>query len=136
MHKYLLYAFSHSNVSAAFSCISRGTAARKSFTLSLMDLVSSRVMQVIFEIIRRSVNFLHVLSLKLKSLRLASKEAIPGALVAAKPLKIGYKWGETLSHSNSMDHEMVNPHPENTSEPTMAFPEGTSGEAAEHILGK
>lgn len=26
--------------------------------------------------------------------------------------------------------------PENTSKPTMAFPEGTFGEAAEHILGK
>lgn len=56
--------------------------------------------------------------------------------MAAKPLTISYKWGGSLSHSKDMDHEMVKPHPENTSEPTTAFPEGTFGEAAEHILGK
>lgn len=64
------------------------------------------------------------------------KEAIPGALVATNALKISYKWREPPSHSKDMVHEMVKAHPENSSEPTPAFPEGTSGEPAEHVLGK
>lgn len=130
MHKYLLYAFSHSNVSAAFSCISRGATARKRFTLSLMDLLSSRVMEVIFEIIRRSINLLCVLSLKLKSLRLRSLRGYSWSTWIRKTLKMGYKHGVffPLLRCGPWYGEM---HLENTSEPKVTLPEAVFGEAAE-----
>lgn len=130
MHKYLLYAFSHSNVSAAFSCISRGATARKRFTLSLMDLLSSRVMEVIFEIIRRSINLLCVLSLKLKSLRIRSLRGYSWSTWIRKTLKMGYKHGVffPLLRCGPWYGEM---HLENTSEPKVTLPEAVFGEAAE-----
>lgn len=76
------------------------------------------------------------MSLKLKSLRLESVGRCSWSTCGSKNIENCYKQGESLSHSEDTDHEMVKPHPEITSEPTTVFSEGTFGEAAEHISGK